>query len=29
MIKITEEHNYIKIPMNSEYLLQGHLKDQT
>ena len=24
---ITEEHNYSKIPMNSEHLLQEHLKD--
>ena len=27
--KITEEHNYSKIPMNSEDLLQKHLKDHT
>ena len=26
---ITEEHNYSKIPMNSEDLLQEHLKDHT
>ena len=27
--KITEEHNYSKIPMNSKDLLQEHLKDHT
>ena len=27
--KITEEHNYSKIPMKSEDLLQEHLKDHT
>ena len=27
--KITEEHNYSKIPMNSEDILQDHLKDHT
>ena len=26
---ITQEHNYSKIPMNSEDLLQEHLKDHT
>ena len=25
--KITEEHNYSKIPINSEVLLQEHLRD--
>ena len=27
--QITEEHNYNKIPMNNEDLLQEHLKDHT